>query len=137
MSPPAPTPTVLGDILEEELVVVAGGFDGLSPDEWHTPTTLRPPVAGTPPWTLVELAGHLDISIGITLMLIDEAVAGDPPPERDAVGFFVFPSPDVASEFYEYACPSSPDLAHWFGRRRQPASAAWWSSVRRMMRQAM
>jgi len=106
MSPPALSHAVLGDILEAELAVVAEGFDGLGPEDWRTRTTLRPPEAGKKPWTLVELAGHLDISIGITLMLIDEAVAGDPPPERDAVDFFVFPSPEVASEFYEYACTS-------------------------------
>ena len=32
-----------------------------------------------------ELAGHLDISIGITGALIAEAVAGEPEPQRDAV----------------------------------------------------
>jgi hypothetical protein len=36
-------------------------------------------------------------------MLISGAESGAPEAERDAVDFFIFPSPDVPSEFYEYA----------------------------------
>jgi hypothetical protein len=103
MSRDGPTYDDLVDLLAAELDVVADGFVRLSIEEWATPTRLRPVEPGRPPWTVLELAGHLDISIGITGMLIDEAVAGEAEPERDAVDFFVFPSSDVASEFYEYA----------------------------------
>jgi hypothetical protein len=90
-------------LLEAELAVVADGYDGLSVEHWHTPTRLTPVERGKPPWTVFELAGHLDISIGITGMLIAEAVPGNPQPQCDAVDFFVFPDTDVPSEFYEYA----------------------------------
>ncbi len=91
------------DILEAELAVVAAGFDGLTPTQWGTATRLRPVDPDRPPWTVLELAGHLDISIGITSMLLDEVVPDAPEPQRDAVDFFVFPSEEVASEFYDYA----------------------------------
>jgi hypothetical protein len=94
---------VILDTLEAELAVVAAGFDGLTPAQWRTTTKLRPVEAGSPPWTVLELAGHLDISIGITSMLIEEAVPDGPEPQRDAVDFFVFPSDDVATQFYDYA----------------------------------
>jgi hypothetical protein len=91
------------DTLESELAVVADGFDGLTPRQWGTATRLAPASPESPPWTVFELAGHLDISIGITCMLIADAVPDGAEPERDDADFFVFPGPDVASEFYDYA----------------------------------
>jgi hypothetical protein len=90
-------------ILEMELAVVAGGFELLTAEQWRTPTNLTPVDPNKPAWTLLELAGHLDISIGITRMLIADAVPGEPEPDRDAVDFFIFPSANVPSEFYDYA----------------------------------
>jgi hypothetical protein len=88
-------------ILEAELAVVADAFGGLSDAEWAMPTLLVPPEAGKPPWTLCELAGHLDVSIGITTTLAEDPRPGQP--ERDAVSFFIFPGTDVPTDFYEYA----------------------------------
>jgi hypothetical protein len=93
----------LVSILETELAVVAEGFEQLTPEQWQSRTGLIPIESNDPPWTLLELAGHLDISIGITQMLIAQAASGEPVPERDAVDFFIFPSADVPTEFYEYA----------------------------------
>ena len=93
----------LVDILEAELAVVADGFEGLTAGQWGAPTKLMPVEPDKSPWTLFELAGHLDISIGITTMLIADAVPGQREAERDAVDFFIFPSDDVPTEFYSYA----------------------------------
>ena len=90
-------------VLESELDVVAEGFAQLTEHQWSTPTALVPVEPNEPPWTLLELAGHLDISIGITRMLISGADSEATEGERDAVDFFIFPSADVPSEFYEYA----------------------------------
>ena len=90
-------------VLEAELAVLADGFEGLTEEQWRTPTLLTPGESGKPPWTVLELAGHVHISIGITDLLIAEAVSGAPEPQRDAADFFIFPSRDVSSEFYEYA----------------------------------
>jgi uncharacterized protein (TIGR03083 family) len=93
----------LVSILEAELAPVAAGFEQLTADQWRTPTNLIPIEPNKPRWTLLELAGHLDISIGITRMLIADAVSGEPVSERDAVDLFIFPSAEVPSEFYDYA----------------------------------
>ena len=54
-----------------------------------------------PHWTVFELAGHFDISIGLTRMLIDSAQEGQP--GRDRVSFFIFPRSEVAPVVYDYA----------------------------------
>ena len=90
-------------ILQAELAVVADGFSELTEEQWRFPTKLIPVEPHKPPWSLLELAGHVDISIGITRMLIADRVSGNPEPERDAVDFFIFPRADVPSEFYDYA----------------------------------
>ncbi len=88
-------------VLENELAVVASAFGGLEAADWAARTLLEPVTPGKPRWTLLELAGRLDISIGITGMLLEDPRPG--PPELDEVSFFIFPSRDVATEFYDYA----------------------------------
>jgi hypothetical protein len=88
-------------ILEVELGQVEQGFRGLGEAEWATPTKLRPLDESQPPWTLFELAGHFDISIGLTVMLMAEPQAGQV--GRDRVSFFIFPRSEVAPVVYGYA----------------------------------
>jgi hypothetical protein len=88
-------------ILEMELGQVEQRFRGLSEAEWATPTKLRPLDETKPPWTLFELAGHFDISIGLTVMLMAEPQAGQV--GRDRVSFFIFPRSEVAPVVYDYA----------------------------------
>jgi hypothetical protein len=88
-------------ILEVELGQVEQAFHGLSEAEWATPTKLRPLDETKPPWTLFELAGHFDISIGLTVMLMAEPQAGQV--GRDRVSFFIFPRSEVAPVVYDYA----------------------------------
>lgn len=89
------------DILEAELQLVESTFAGLSPEEWAMPTKLVPLDSSQPPWTVFELAGHFDISIGLTRMLIDSAQEGQP--GRDRISFFIFPRSEVAPVVYDYA----------------------------------
>ena len=88
-------------ILEVALGQVEQRFRGLSEAEWATPTKLRPLDETKPPWTLFELAGHFDISIGLTVMLMAEPQAGQV--GRDRVSFFIFPRSEVAPVVYDYA----------------------------------
>jgi hypothetical protein len=88
-------------ILEVELAQVEQGFRGLAEAEWATPTKLRPLDETKPPWTLFELAGHFDISIGLTVMLMAEPQDGQV--GRDRVSFFIFPRSEVAPVVYDYA----------------------------------
>ncbi len=76
-------------------------MQGLSADEWAKPTRLVPVDPDLPHWTVFELAGHFDISIGLTKMLIDGR--GDSQPARDRVSFFINPRSETGPVVYEYA----------------------------------
>jgi hypothetical protein len=89
------------DLLDRELRGVAATFAGLSEDDWRAVTLLDPLDPDRPHWTVLELAGHFDISIGLTRMLIANQDAGQP--GRDRVSFFIFPRSEVAPTVYEYA----------------------------------
>jgi uncharacterized protein (TIGR03083 family) len=87
--------------LEAELAQLERAFRGLTKADWHRPTLLRPPGDRLPRWTIFELAGHVDIAIGVTRMLI--ASQQDGQVGRDRVSFFIFPRAQVAPVFYDYA----------------------------------
>src|SRR5262245_31545131 len=74
-------------ILETELARVEQAFRGLTEDDWRRPTLLQPLGETLPHWTLFELAGHFDISIGLTRMLISSQQDGQV--GRDRVSFFM------------------------------------------------
>lgn len=90
------------DTLERELQGLLTVFRGLGPDEWATATLLEPLDPDRPHWTLFELAGHFDISIGLAAMLVDDPQQ-DGQPGRDRVSFFIFPRSEVAPVVYDYA----------------------------------
>jgi Mycothiol maleylpyruvate isomerase N-terminal domain len=88
-------------VLEAELAAVERVFAGLSDDEWRLPTKLVPVDPDLPHWTVFELAGHFDIAIGLTRMLI--AGAGESQPARDRASFFINPRSETAPVVYDYA----------------------------------
>ena len=87
--------------LDAELTRVVEAFRGLTPDEWQAPTKLVPLDPDLPHWTVFELAGHFDISIGLTRMLIDGR--GDLQPARDRTSFFINPRSETGPVVYAYA----------------------------------
>ena len=87
--------------LEAELTAVADVFGGLAPDQWRRPTLLVPVDPDLPAWTVFELAGHFDISIGLTRMLI--AGRDDAQPARDRTSFLINPRSETAPVVYSYA----------------------------------
>jgi hypothetical protein len=89
------------DTLETELNGVHSVFAGLTSDEWKLPTKLVPFNPDQPHWTIFELAGHFDISIGLTRMLVSSLEDGQP--GRDRTSFFIFPRSEVAPVVYDYA----------------------------------
>jgi hypothetical protein len=118
-------------VLAAELRLIEDTFRGLSAEEWNLPTGLKPLDPGQRHWTLLELAAHFDISIGLTRGLI---AAPDPEgqPGRDRVSFFIFHRPEVAPVVYDYALLGaqgrSPDdllatLHETFGKTIEEASA--------------
>jgi Mycothiol maleylpyruvate isomerase N-terminal domain len=88
-------------ILETELGRVEQAFRGLTESDWRRPTLLQPLDEALPRWTLFELAGHLDISIGLTRMLISSQQDGQV--GRDRVSFFIFSRVEHAPAVYDYA----------------------------------
>jgi Mycothiol maleylpyruvate isomerase N-terminal domain len=117
--------------LEAELAVVGQAFRGLAESDWRRPTLLQPLDESLPRWTLFELAGHFDISIGLTRMLI--ASQQDGQVGRDRVSFFIFSRVEHAPTVYDYAYTmvegKSPGqmagvLAETFTRTIQEARAA-------------
>jgi hypothetical protein len=87
--------------LEAELAAVAAVFRGLEQDQWRRPTLLVPVDPGLPRWTVFELAGHFDIAIGLTRMLI--AGREDVQPARDRTSFFINPRSETGPVVYSYA----------------------------------
>lgn len=81
-------------VLEAELAAVERTFAALSDDEWRMPAELVPLDPGLPHWTVFELAGHFDIALGLTWMLI--AGADTSQPARDRTSFFINPRSDTA-----------------------------------------
>jgi uncharacterized protein (TIGR03083 family) len=88
-------------VLEAELTTVADVFGGLVPDQWRRPTLLVPVDPGLPKWTVFELAGHFDIAIGLTRMLI--AGREGARPARDRTSFFINPRSETGPVVYAYA----------------------------------
>lgn len=118
------------DILADELSRVEQAFRALSPDDWATTTQLVPVDETLPRWTVFELAGHFDISIGLTRMLI--AGRDDSQPARDRTSFFINPRSESAPVVYEYAYTmvdgktpqDMPDVLHeTFSKTIEEASA--------------
>ena len=88
-------------VLAGELTRVEQVFRGLTPHEWAMPTRLVPVDSELPHWTVFELAGHFDIAIGLTRMLIEGR--GDSQPGRDRTSFFINPRSETGPVVYEYA----------------------------------
>jgi hypothetical protein len=88
-------------VLEAELAAVERVFTALSDDEWRLATKLVPLDPGLPHWTVFELAGHFDIAIGLTRILIAGADASQP--ARDRTSFFINPRSETAPVVYDYA----------------------------------
>ena len=88
-------------VLEAELAAVERVFAGLSGDQWRLPTKLVPVDPDLPHWTVFELAGHFDIAIGLTRMLIAGREASQP--ARDRASFFINPRSETAPVVYDYA----------------------------------
>ncbi len=89
------------DILDGELNGILDVLRDLTDEQWQMPTHLVPFDEDATPWTVFELAGHFDISIGLTRMLLADPQEGQV--GRDRISFFIFPRSEVAPVVYDYA----------------------------------
>ena len=74
------------DAVEEALEALEATLAGLSEEDWARPTLLRP-ANDAPPWTVLELAAHMDIFMAITLGLMAEPQQA--PPVIDGASFCI------------------------------------------------
>lgn len=72
------------DALDEALEALEATLANLSEEDWARPTLLKP-ANDAPPWTVLELAAHMDIFMGIALGLMAEPQ--DSPPSLDGASF--------------------------------------------------
>lgn len=89
------------DMLEAELDAVSGAFSQLKEEDWAKPTLLVPVDPDLPKWTVLELAGHFDVAIGLTRTLIAEKE--DSQPARDSTSFFINARSETGPVVYSYA----------------------------------
>jgi hypothetical protein len=89
------------DTLAGELARIEATFRRLTEADWAASTRLVPVDPDLPHWTVFELAGHFDISIGLTRMLIDGL--GEEQPARDRTSFFINPRSETGPVVYGYA----------------------------------
>ena len=86
----------------EGLPALQDTLAGLTPDDWQRPTLLRPPEPGRPPWTVLELAAHLDVFMGLTLGLVAEPTSAQPVVDRASFYLSVSDRTKVAPVIYQY-----------------------------------
>jgi uncharacterized protein (TIGR03083 family) len=94
------------DLLERELHAVEEVLTGLTDEDWARPTRLVPE-GDVPRWRVADLVAHIDISIGLTLGLLDTVQDGQP--GRDRVSFFIADRSQVAPVVYDYAVKHAAD----------------------------
>src|SRR6201995_3542119 len=91
------------DTLADALARIEATSRGRTEPEGAASTRLVPVDPDLPHWTVFELAGHFDISIGLTRMLIDGR--DDSQPARDRTSFFINPRSETAPVVSGYASP--------------------------------
>lgn len=97
----APPYEAVVEVLAETLHAVEETLAGLSQEDWWRPTRLEPFNPTAPHWDVLQLVGHFDISIGLTLALVGNPQVGQI--GRDRVSFFIADRSQVAPVVYEYA----------------------------------
>jgi hypothetical protein len=82
------------EVLDRELDAVSSVLNDLTDADWERPTHLIPEGEGIQPWRIADLVAHIDISIGLTLGLLDTIQTGQP--GRDRASFFIADRSTVA-----------------------------------------
>ena len=90
------------DALAEGLPMLQDTLAGLTPADWQRPTLLRPPEPGRPPWTVLELAAHVDVFMGLTLGLVAEPTSAQPVVDRASFYISVSDRSKVSPVIYQY-----------------------------------
>jgi uncharacterized protein (TIGR03083 family) len=90
------------DALAEGLPMLQDTLSGLTPEDWQRPTLLRPPESGKPPWTVLQLAAHFDVFMGLTIPLVAEPMSAQPVVDRASFYISVSDRSKVSPVIYQY-----------------------------------
>ena len=90
------------DALAEGLPALQDKLAELTPADWERPTLLRPPEPGTPPWTVLQLAAHFDVFMGLTMGLVAEPISAQPVVDRASFYISVSDRTKVSPVIYHY-----------------------------------
>jgi len=89
-------------LAEEGLPALQAKLSDLSSEDWQRPTLLRPPEAGRPPWTVLQLAAHFDVFMGLTMGLVAEPMEAQPVVDRASFYISVSDRSKVSPVIYQY-----------------------------------
>jgi uncharacterized protein (TIGR03083 family) len=87
---------------EEGLPALQAKLSGLTPNDWERPTLLRPPDPEQPPWTVLQLAAHFDVFMGLTMQLVAEPQSAQPVVDRASFYISVSDRSKVSPVIYQY-----------------------------------
>jgi hypothetical protein len=90
------------DALAEGLPLLQDTLAGLTAEDWQRPTYLRPPESGKPPWTILQLAAHFDVFMGLTMPLVAEPTSAQPVVDRASFYISVSDRSKVSPVIYQY-----------------------------------
>ncbi len=86
----------------EGLPALQDALVGLAPEDWQRPTLLQPPDPQQPPWTLLQLAAHFDVFMGLTMGLVAEPTSAQPVVDRASFYISVSDRSKVSPVIYQY-----------------------------------
>ena len=69
-------------LAEEGLPALQDTLADLTPEDWQRSTLLQPPDPQQPPWTVLQLAAHFDVFMGLTMGLVAEPTSAQPVMDR-------------------------------------------------------
>jgi uncharacterized protein (TIGR03083 family) len=89
-------------LAEEGLPALQDKLSGLKPEDWQRSTLLQPPEPGKPPWTVLQLAAHFDVFMGLTMNLVAEPQSAQPVVDRASFYISVSDRSKVSPVIYQY-----------------------------------
>ena len=89
------------DVLTENLGALEKKLESLSEADWSRPTRLQPPNPDNPPWSVLQLAGHMDFFMGMVMGLVGEPQSVPPIMDRSSFGMCVADRANVAPAVYQ------------------------------------
>ena len=86
----------------EGLPALQDTLTSLAPEDWQRPTLLQPPDPQRPPWTVLQLAAHFDVFMGLTMGLVAEPTLAQPVVDRASFYISVSDRSKVSPVIYQY-----------------------------------